>query len=436
MKPVKTYEQLAAENEQLRVQLEEANDTIQAIRSGQVDALVVHGEQGHELFTLKTADQTYRLFIETMHEGAVTINEQGLILYSNSTFAAMVNLPLSSVVGTAFRDLIDNKYQVEYDTFFQKSWQIADKIELMVGNGPSQVACLLSATPLALDEGHCLSIILTDLTPQKQTQQLLKTTNDQLAQANGELALSNYALNRSNENLQQFTYVSSHDLQEPLRKIQQFGNLLMLQYGAILGEQGQQYVERMASAASRMSTLLRDLLAYSKLAVPMESFRMQNLNQIVSEAVNALELIIEEKGVLITVGELGEIPGDLVQLGQVFQNLLSNSIKFTKPGETPAIQISRQNLSRQELPADYQPTNGQSKFCLIQVADNGIGFAAHQGERIFGAFQRLHNKNVYPGTGIGLAIVKKVIDNHRGYIEADGQPNQGALFKIYLPADQ
>lgn len=434
MKPVKTYEELASENEQLRLQLEEANETIQAIRSGQVDALVVQGEDGHELYTLKTADQTYRVFIETMHEGGVTVSEQGVILYGNSTFASMVNQLLSSVIGTPFRTLVDVDSQNSYDDFFRRSWHSASKVELVMSHGPDLIPCLLSATPLALDEGHCLSIIVTDLTAQKQTQQLLKTTNKQLLQANAELALSNRALNRSNDNLQQFAYVASHDLQEPLRKIQQFGDMLRLKYSFALGEQGNQYVERMTLAASRMSTLLRDLLAYSRLAVAMESFQLQNLNRIVSGAVSALELALEETNTLITIDELGQVPGDAAQLGQVFQNLISNAIKFAKQGNSPVIRVTRQTISRHELPASYQPLADLSTFCLILVSDNGIGFDSHHSERIFGAFQRLHNKNAYPGTGIGLAIVKKIIENHQGYIEAISERDQGAVFKIYLPA--
>ncbi|WP_234736972.1 sensor histidine kinase [Tellurirhabdus bombi] len=435
MEPAKTYQQLATENEQLRIQLEEATDTIQAIRSGQVDALVVQGEQGHELYTLKTADQTYRVFIETMHEGAVTVNEQGLILYGNSTFAAMVDQPLSSVIGTTFESLVDEESQAIYDNFFRQSWESFSKVELMIRQRSVRVPCLLSATPLALDEGPCLSIILTDLTTQKQTQQLLKAANEQLAQTNAELGMSNHALNRLNENLQQFAYIASHDLQEPLRKIQQFGNLLAMHYASVLDEQGQQFVERMASSASRMSTLLRDLLTYSRLTVPTETFQVQDLNQIVAEAISALELMIDETGTRITVSDLGQVPADSMQLGQVFQNLLSNSLKFAQSGVSPVIQLSRQTVARHELPPDYQPPGHQNHFCLIQVADNGIGFSAQYSERIFGAFQRLHGKNTYPGTGIGLAIVKKVIENHQGYIKADSAPNQGATFSIYLPTN-
>ncbi|MBD2755641.1 sensor histidine kinase [Spirosoma validum] len=433
MSPTKTYEQLVAENEQLRIQLEEATETIHAIRTGQVDALVVHGEDGHELYTLKTADQTYRVFIETMHEGAVTLNEQGLVLYGNSMFASIVGLPLAKVIGTAFSTFITSNCQERYATFFQESWRSSSKSEMTLTQDGGQVACLLSATPLALDEGHCLSIILTDLTAQKETQQLLRSNNDRLVQLNSALETSNYALNRSNDNLQQFAYVASHDLQEPLRKIQQFSNLLKASYETELGQEGIDFVNRMESAAVRMSALIRDLLTYSRLTIPTEAFQLQNLDRIVSDVLGVLELIIQETGATIHVSPLGQIPGDASQLAQVFQNLLTNSIKFMKAGELPVIHFSRQNVTRSELPESFQIPNGSEQFCLIQVIDNGIGFDAHQAERIFGTFQRLHGRGQYPGTGIGLAIVRKVVENHRGFVMAQSQPDQGATFSLYLP---
>lgn len=433
MNPPKTYEQLVAENEQLRIQLDEATETIQAIRSGQIDALVVQGEDGHELYTLKTADQTYRVFIETMHEGAVTLNEQGLVLYGNSMFASIVELPLSKVLGTAFHTFVTAGCQESYETFFKDSWLAPGKVEMTLRQADGQVICLLSATPLALDEGHCLSVILTDLTAQKENQALLRVNNEQLLQLNTALEISNHALNRSNDNLQQFAYVASHDLQEPLRKIQQFSSLLTATYGSELGEQGVDYVHRMTSAAIRMSTLIRDLLTYSRLTIPTDSFKMQNLNQIVNDVLGVLDMIIQENGAVIEVDTLGQVLGDTTQLTQLFQNLLTNSIKFMKVGGIPVVHIRRQTISRDELPDQYQPLSNQQQFCLLTVVDNGIGFDMHQAERIFGAFQRLHNRGQYPGTGIGLAIVKKVVENHRGYIQAQSQPDQGATFSIYLP---
>ena len=434
MNGLKTYEELLAENERLRWQLEEATDVIQAIRTGQIDALVVEGHEGHELYALKTADETYRIFIETMNEGAVTLNAGGLIVYANSMFAAMLAMPLSQVIGVPFRQFVTPDCQEIFGQSVKTGWTTSQKIEItLVGNGIAEVSCLLSVTPLALDSGASLSLILTDLTAQKNTQQLLKQNNDRLEKTIAALEISNHALNLSNANLQQFAYVASHDLQEPLRKIQQFGSLLKLTYSGILGSEGADWLDRMDRAAVRMSVLIRDLLTYSRLTVPTEVFVDQPLNAIVTDVLSVLDVLIEEKKATIEVGELGTVPGEAQQLAQVFQNLLSNALKFARADEPPFIQISRQTISRAELPRQYQPLATHQYFCAIRVADNGIGFDAHQAERIFGTFQRLHGKSQYPGTGIGLAIVKKVVENHQGYVLAQSQPGEGATFTIYLP---
>lgn len=248
-----------------------------------------------------------------------------------------------------------------------------------------------------------------------------------------QLQLLNQELLRSNENLLEFSYVASHDLQEPLRKIRQFGDILGEQYAPQLGDRGLDLLSRMQAASMRMSTLIRDLLDYSRLTRQPESYRHQNLNQIVDEVLTALELTVGEKGAVIEVDPLGTLIGDATQLAQLFQNLLTNALKFSKAHVPPHIRISSQMVDVAHLPERFQPPGGQESFCAIQVVDNGIGFDPEQAERIFGTFQRLHGKSQYPGTGIGLAIAKKVVTNHGGYIMARSQVGQGATFTIYLP---
>ncbi|MDB5148818.1 MAG: hypothetical protein JWQ57_2838 [Mucilaginibacter sp.] len=179
-----TYEQLQAENDELRFRLEEANDTIDAIRNGQVDALVVKGEEGHQLYTLKTADQTYRVFIEKMNEGAVTLNREGIILYSNSRFAAMANEPLEKVIGIYFDAFIAEVSAGKYKEILRDGWNADCKGEVLLSSPDGKLTpCLLSCTTLDLDEGTALSLILTDLTAQKETEWELKIKNDQLEEA-------------------------------------------------------------------------------------------------------------------------------------------------------------------------------------------------------------------------------------------------------------
>ncbi|MVM39626.1 PAS domain-containing protein [Spirosoma sp. HMF3257] len=429
----KTYEQLVAENENLRWQLEEATETIQAIRTGQIDALVVQGQDGHELYTLKTADQTYRIFIETMSEGAVTLNKDGLILYSNSTFASMVELPLSKVIGLSFDQFTEPNSKDHFDALFQSVWTGNQKIEFtVVSNTQKLVPCQLSATVLELDGGICLSMILTDLTAQKETQQLLKENNEQLAKANTALEISNQALNRSNNNLQQFAYIASHDLQEPLRKIQSFGDLLKNQYAAQLGD-GVSHLERMQIAAGRMSTLIKDLLSFSRISTQQNTTALISLTAVVNMVIMDLELRIQETGAIVTVDPLPTIEGDKSQLEQLFQNLLSNALKFLRADVTPQIRISSQTIAASELPASLKPTRQAALYNRIDIIDNGIGFDPKYVDRIFQVFQRLHSKTEFAGTGIGLAICEKVAANHGGTITASSEPGHGTTFHVYLP---
>jgi two-component system phosphate regulon sensor histidine kinase PhoR len=185
MEPEKlTYDQLLNEVNQFRYQLEEANDTIDAIRTGKIDALVVQDEEGHQLYTLKTADQTYRMFIEKMNEGAVTLNYDGLILYSNTRFAEMVNMPLEKVIGLPFENFIGKDAHKEYSKIIEKAWEAECKEEIeLLSKDNEPVSCLLSCNTLELDEGLALSLILTDLTIQKNAERQLKIRNMQLAEA-------------------------------------------------------------------------------------------------------------------------------------------------------------------------------------------------------------------------------------------------------------
>lgn len=176
-----TYNQLLDEISELRIQLEDANDALQAIRTGQVDAFIVKGENGHQLYTLKTADQTYRLFIEKMNEGAVTLNRNGMILYSNSRFASMINMPLEKVVGLPFAQFISHELRGKYKNLINSAWEEDCKLELtLVSADHETVPVLLSCNAMELDEGTALSLILTDLTIQKQSENLLQAKNDEL----------------------------------------------------------------------------------------------------------------------------------------------------------------------------------------------------------------------------------------------------------------
>jgi signal transduction histidine kinase len=243
-------------------------------------------------------------------------------------------------------------------------------------------------------------------------------------------------LQRSNQNLQQFAYIASHDLQEPLRKIQSFGDLLKAQYASALGE-GVDHLERMQSAARRMSILIKDLLTYSRIATQRDATQSVALNEVLAEVLSDLEVVITETGAQVAVGPLPTVSGDKSQLGQLFQNLLSNALKFRQPGQSiiPVIDVSSRYVPAISLPAWVNPTQAAGAYYCLEVSDNGIGFEEKYLDRMFQIFQRLHGKNQYAGTGIGLAICEKIVLNHGGAITARSQPGNGAIFSMYLPAD-
>lgn len=264
------------------------------------------------------------------------------------------------------------------------------------------------------------------------TNEELAATNEELVATNEELAEANRRFMQSNQNLEQFAFIASHDLQEPLRKIQSFGDLLNNQYADQLGE-GLTHLQRMQSAASRMSVLIKDLLTFSRISNRRDTMEYVYLSNIIDTVLADLELSITETAAQITVSELPKVQGDSMQLGQLFQNLLSNALKFRKPDTSPVIQITYRTLIHADLPAPIKPTHWAEIYHCIDVTDNGIGFDQKYVDRIFQIFQRLHGKQQYAGTGIGLAICERVVANHGGAITASSELGKGSTFRVFLP---
>jgi light-regulated signal transduction histidine kinase (bacteriophytochrome) len=233
-----------------------------------------------------------------------------------------------------------------------------------------------------------------------------------------ESALAN--LEESNQALQDFASIASHDLQEPLRKVTAFGNMLRRKHSDSLGEDGNDYLNRMLDATERMQTLLTALLEYSRLSTRAKPFVEVELSTIVQDVISDLEVRITRTGGKVLVGGLPAVKADPTQMRQLFQNLIGNALKFHKEGEKPVVTISGS-------------TDGNDNL-RIAVEDNGIGFDEKYLERIFAPFQRLHGKSSgYEGTGMGLAICKKIVARHGGSVTAISRPGLGAAFIIELP---
>ncbi len=243
-------------------------------------------------------------------------------------------------------------------------------------------------------------------------------------QAEKELQKQASELVRSNAELEQFAYVASHDLQEPLRKIQAFGDRLKTKCADSLNEDGRDYLARMQSAASRMQILIQDLLALSRVGTHPHPFEAIDLHAVVFDVVSDLESRIEQVGGQVEIGRLPALMADRLQMSQLFQNLIGNALKFHKPGQRPVVHV-RAEAARE---GRFGPQ------CRVIVEDNGIGFDQKYQDRIFQVFQRLHGRSEYDGSGIGLAICRKIAERHGGSIWAESSPGAGAKFIVTLPS--
>ncbi|OLY91774.1 PAS domain S-box-containing protein [Cnuella takakiae] len=279
---------------------------------------------------------------------------------------------------------------------------------------------------------------LMDITEERKAAELLELKVEkrtlELALANKALMQSNLELSRSNSNLEEFAHAASHDMKEPIRKVLTFTNRLKLTLRNRLSEKEQYLFDRVENAAHRMGLLVDDLLEFSKVSEkPMEKEEV-NLNVKVNIVLSDLELIIEEQNAEIEVGQLPTIKGYKRQLQQLLQNILSNALKYSKPKQTPVILISSRVVFGYDVADKVLPEQKDQKFHLIEIKDNGIGFKQEYADKIFKMFQRLHGKEEYSGTGIGLSIARKVVENHNGFIWAESQLDEGAIFYVLLPA--
>jgi len=259
-----------------------------------------------------------------------------------------------------------------------------------------------------------------------RTNEALRAEVEERKQAQAELQLYMKRLERSNRELQDFAFIASHDLQEPLRKIQAFGDMLMKKFGPTLSQEGSDYVERMCRASRRLQEMVTGLLHYSRIATKGTGYSPVDLGQTVRGVIVDLEWQIQRAGATVTIEDLPVIEADRNQMRQLFQNLISNALKFH--GEEPSV------IKIYSRPATNAKAKGE--YRQISVEDNGIGFAEDHAERIFALFQRLHGRSAYEGTGMGLAICRRIVERHGGTITAHGSSGKGATFVITLPVQQ
>lgn len=255
-----------------------------------------------------------------------------------------------------------------------------------------------------------------------------------VAERTRELAAANRHLQRSNAELAQFAYIASHDLQEPIRKVATFTQMLEAALGDTTDRQ-QHYLDKIKNASSRMLLLIRDVLTFSQLSRETDLVRETDLGVIMDNIVDDLELLIDQKHATVTYGKLPAVEAVPLQMSQLFGNLISNALKFTRNDSIPVITISGVLLDTAALKS-YPMLDTRCGYYHLEVSDNGIGFDQHYAEQIFEIFQRLHGKKEFEGTGIGLAMCKKILQNHHGHIYATSGAGQGATFHILIPENQ
>ncbi|MNX79744.1 Phytochrome-like protein cph1 [compost metagenome] len=412
----KNIDSLLAEIESLKQQLYESNSIVDAIKEGDVDALVVNTNGTPQLYSLETADYTYRLLIEKFRQGALSIAKNGLILYCNDFFAKLVNTPSEKIIGNYLHEFFDNPSQfvtlIEALKFGLSTHEIIFKSD---GGSPTTFPAYISLTDLE-PSVDAIGIVVIDLTEKKKHEEALLKHQQELEGKINEL-------NRINSNLEEFIHVISHDLKEPLRKIVMHNGKID---GTYLNGVDARSMEIIKLSVLRLNSLVDDLVQYSSHTAQEERSEI-NLATVIAEVVEDLEVIITDKNADIKTGKLPVIKGSRVQMRQLFSNLISNAIKYCRPDKPPVIQIYQADDLDVELP------NQNSKFVKIQIKDNGIGMESSHLFKIFTIFQRLHARNEYSGNGIGLAICKKIMENHSGNITVESTLNEGTTFNLYFP---
>ena len=396
------------------------------------------------------------------HEYIIEVaNEKALEFWSKKAEQVM-NKPVFEVMpdakGQGLEELLDNVYKTG------KRFVTTELPINLIRNGTLEKVFVKFVYEALYEEGGTISgvmVLVDEITEQviaknknlenqqlreKELEEKVQQRTLELGEANELLQEKNQELAQMNKELESFAYISSHDLQEPLRKIQTFASRVLETEYTALSDKGKDYFHRMQDSARRMQTLIQDLLSYSRTANVERKFEKTNLNKVVEEVKNDFEEIIHEKNATIEAHDLCEASIIPFQFHQMMFNLIGNSLKFSNPGKPPHIiiksEIAKGSKFQNEDPA--LPTaqagltagrlSSKKNYCHITISDNGIGFEPQYKDKIFEVFQRLYGRDEYPGTGIGLSIVKKIVENHNGIITATGELNKGATFDIYIPA--
>lgn len=396
--------------------------TVASVRDsgGRLDYVVVQltdiTEQKLSLERLEASEARYRGVIESASDGILVTDIAGRIRSANSQAGRLFGYTPEALHGMRLETLMPEPYLAMSETGLARlngqtlelSGRRADGSEF-----PAEISLASWTSPVADSIGERnYTVIVRDSTERKRYEQERRE------------------LLQSNKDLEEFALIASHDLQEPLRKISFYTERFAANADRLDGE-SQEFLEKIMASTARMRTLITDLLAYSRVSTRGRSFMPISLNDAVSQALGDLEVAIEESGAHVEVGKLPSIEADMTQMRQLFANLVENALKYRRSGLSPEIHVYATVLDTQILPG-----SSQSPLVEIRVEDNGIGFEEKYLDRIFKVFQRLHSRGEYPGTGIGLATCRRIVERHKGHITATSKPGQGSVFIVTLPVRQ
>ncbi len=391
-----------------------AKDELGSLARAFKEMQIVIGLKTHEL---EESELRHRSILQTLVDAVITIDRKGIVTSFNRGAENIFNWHANEVIGKNINMLMpchdEDGQQLEnyFTTGHQTNIGEIHELEAKRKDGTT-FPIGLTVTKMELGGEIYFTNVMRDITRRKEAEKIIQAREQ--------------ALLRSNQELEKFAYIASHDLQEPLRKVQAFSDRLKTKYGSQLEGAGLDYIERMTNAAGRMRTLITDLLAFSRVSTKGAEFAKTNLNDVLLGVLDDLEIRISETGARIEYDPLPAIDADALQLRQLFQNIIGNALKFQKPDEP--IRITIKHSIRKGKDIDGFTT----KMCNITIADNGIGFEQQFADKIFDVFQRLHNRTEYEGTGVGLAICRRIVERHGGTIRAESLPGQGATFYISI----
>lgn len=423
----KQVAEIAAQNAQLQDELDKRKTAEKNLKDQRrelvrsKDVLEVHVQERTQV--IQQLQHRYELILNSAGDGICGLDMNGKATFVNPAAARLTGWEVRELVGRteqqifgsngATKDPASNGTKLKDQAFRRKDG--------------TMFLAELNKTPIIENNREMGAVLVfKDITERRKSEEALAQKADELA--------------RSNAELEQFAFVASHDLQEPLRKIQAFGDRLKTKCEKVELGEGRDYLERMQNAAARMQTLINDLLAFSRVIRSSQPFVPVDLGAVTKEVLNDLEVRIEKNKASVEVGELPTIDADPLQIRQLMQNLLSNALKFQPPDAKPVVKISSCIIP---APPWNQPAAGENgkpaadySTCELSVQDNGIGFEEKYLEKIFAVFQRLHGRTEYEGTGVGLAVCRRIVDRHGGNITAKSELGKGATFIVTLPVKQ